>query len=57
MHVVLDAAGGHPVVGDEFTVFGAGGSSATDLAEAIGTVGEEIVLRISPLVPRVYLGD
>ena len=31
--------------------------SATDLAEAIGTIGEEIALRISPLVGREYLGD
>ena len=28
--------------------------SATDLAETIGTIGEEIALRVSPLVPRTY---
>lgn len=38
----------------QVTVFGDGAASATDLAEAIGTVGEEILLRVSPLVPRVY---
>ncbi|MGC5223143.1 alanine racemase [Micromonospora sp. DT81.3] len=38
--------------GDEVVVFGAGGSSATDLAEKIGTVGEEILVRVSPTVPR-----
>ncbi len=39
------------------TVFGPGAASATDLAEAIGTVGEELLVRVSPLVPRVYRGD
>ncbi len=43
-------------LGDEVTIFGAGASSATDLAEAIGTVGEEILVRVSPLVPRSYRG-
>jgi alanine racemase len=33
-------------------VFGAGGASATDLAETIETVGEEILVRVSPTVPR-----
>lgn len=42
-------------VGDEVIVFGPGGASATDLAESIGTVGEEILVRVSPQVPRVYL--
>ena len=41
-------------VGDLVTVYGdadSGAMSATDLAETIGTIGEEIALRISPLVP------
>lgn len=45
-------------VGDEVAVFGpgdAGESSPTTLAEAIGTVGEEPVLRVSPLIPRVLV--
>jgi len=45
-------------VGDEVAVFGPGASgesSATTLAEAIGTVGEEPVLRVSPLIPRVLV--
>lgn len=45
-------------VGDEVTVYGDGrdGSlGATGLAEQIGTIGEEIVTRLSPRVPRVYL--
>jgi len=47
------------VVGDEVEIFGdpaAGVPSATDLAEAIDTVGEEILLRLSPRVPRVWVG-
>jgi len=45
-------------VGDEVAVFGPGTlgePSVTTLAEAIGTVGEEIIVRVSPLVPRVYI--
>ena len=44
-------------VGDSVTVFGPGTrgeGSSTDLAELIGTIGEEIAVRVSPLVPRVY---
>ena len=44
-------------VGDLVTVYGdadSGARSATDLAETIGTIGEEIALRVSPLVPRNY---
>ena len=45
-------------VGDAVTVFGGGDNekSPTDLAEAIGSVGEEILVRLSPLVPRLYEG-
>jgi alanine racemase len=42
---------------DTVTIFGAGArgeGSSTDLAELIGTIGEEIAVRVSPLVPRVY---
>ncbi|MCP2636868.1 alanine racemase [Microbacterium sp. HD4P20] len=45
---------------DIVTFFGPGrrGEQATtDLAELIGTIGEEIAVRISPLVPRHYDGD
>ena len=42
-------------VDDIVSVFGGVDTpSATDLAESIDTIGEEIVLRVSPLVPRVY---
>ncbi|WP_314452330.1 alanine racemase [uncultured Microbacterium sp.] len=41
--------------GDEIVVFGRGAlHSATDLAEMIDTIGEEISLRVSPSLPRVY---
>ncbi|MFT4305864.1 MAG: alanine racemase [Microbacterium sp.] len=45
-------------VGDEVAVFGPGAlgeQTATTLAEAIGTVGEEILVRVSPLIPREYV--
>lgn len=45
--------------GDTVTIFGAadtGALSATDIAERIDTIGEEIVLRVSPLIPRTYRG-
>jgi alanine racemase len=54
-HVVVDAWP-DAAEGDEVMVFGPGGASATDLAETIDSVGEEILVRVSPLVPRVYRG-
>jgi len=45
-------------IGDEVVVFGPGSHgapSATTLAEAIDTVGEEILVRVSPLSPRTNL--
>lgn len=45
-------------IGDLVTLFGgSGGPSATDLAEAIDSIGEEIAVRVSPLVPRTYAGS
>jgi alanine racemase len=43
-------------VGDVVTIFGGAENekSPTDLAEAIGSVGEEILVRLSPLVARRY---
>lgn len=41
------------VVGQTLTILGPDAVSATDLAEHIHTVGEEILTRISPLIPRV----
>ncbi|MHC3000249.1 alanine racemase [Microbacterium sp. HJ5] len=45
--------------GDAVIVYGPGDEgegSATDLAERIGTIGEELAVRVSPLVPRIYSG-
>lgn len=45
-------------LGDPVDVFGPGERgerSATTLAEAIGTIGEEILLRVSPRIPRIHL--
>jgi len=43
--------------GDVVAVYGpgdAGEGTPTDLAELIGTIGEEIAVRVSPLIPRTY---
>lgn len=51
--------GNRPVAeGDEVVLFGggAGDPSAEDWATATGTIGYEIVTRIGPRVPRVYVG-
>ncbi|MFE5409686.1 alanine racemase [Microbacterium sp. NPDC056569] len=53
----LVAAWPGAVVGDAVAVYGpgaAGEPGATDLAEIIGTIGEEIALRVSPLLERRY---
>ncbi|WP_137843538.1 alanine racemase [Microbacterium sp. 2FI] len=45
--------------GDVVVIYGPGAngeSSATDLAESIDTIGEEIAVRVSPLVTRSYAG-
>lgn len=41
-------------IGDEVVIYGSGASSSTDLGELIGSIGEEIAVRISPLVERRY---
>lgn len=46
--------------GDIVTIWGPGEQherSATDLAEAIATIGEELAVRVSPLIPRSYAGE
>ncbi|MGI6877716.1 alanine racemase [Microbacterium sp. gxy059] len=45
-------------IGDEVIVFGPGTRgepTPTDLGELIGTVGEEPLLRLSPLIPRIAI--
>lgn len=54
-HMTLDPWPG-AAAGDEVTVFGPDAASATDLGETIDSVGEEILVRVSPLVPRIYRG-
>ena len=49
-----------PVAGDEAVLFGPGDGgtpTAADWAQAVGTIGYEIVTRIGPRVPRVYSGE
>jgi alanine racemase len=48
-----------PAAGDEAVLFGAGDAgepTAQDWAQAVGTIGYEIVTRVGPRVPRVYSG-
>lgn len=56
--LLADTAGAEVRPGAPVTVFGsgAGAISATRWAEAIDTIGEEIVLRLDTRIPRVYLG-
>ncbi|HEX4788537.1 MAG TPA: alanine racemase [Actinospica sp.] len=47
-----------PAAGDEAVLFGpgdGGAPTAQDWARAVGTIGYEIVTRVGPRVPRVYL--
>ncbi|MBB1254137.1 alanine racemase [Streptomyces sp. OF3] len=56
---VVDLGGDTAEVGDEAVLFGPGDRgepTAEDWARAIGTIGYEIVTRIGPRVPRVYVG-
>ncbi|PVE65361.1 alanine racemase [Microbacterium testaceum] len=44
--------------GDEVAVFGRDALySATDLAELVDTIGEEVALRVSPVIERVYISS
>ena len=56
---MLDLGDDGADVGDEVVLFGAGddGSpTAQDWADATGTISYEIVARVGPRVPRVYVG-
>jgi alanine racemase len=47
-------------IGDVVTIWGPGEhgeGSATDLAEPIDTIGEELAVRVSPLIARSYAGE
>jgi len=57
---VLDLGDDPAEAGDEVTLFGPGDGgepTAQDWAEATGTISYEIVTRIGPRVPRVYVGS
>ena len=43
--------------GDEVTIFGQGGMSATELADAVGTINYEVVCRPTGRTEREYIGD
>jgi alanine racemase len=56
--LVLDLGDDDVAVGDEVVLFGPGddgGPTAQDWAEATGTISYEIVTRVGPRVPRVYV--
>jgi alanine racemase len=58
--LVVDCGRGSPVtVGDEVVLLGRQGDAevrAEEWAERLGTIGYEIVTRMGPRVPRVYVG-
>lgn len=52
-------AGGEVVAGDQVYLFGPGADGEPTLqewADTLGTIGEEIVVRLSPLITRRYVG-
>jgi alanine racemase len=56
---VLDLGEDDAKVGDEVVLFGPGSDgepTAQDWADATGTISYEIVTRVGPRVPRVYVG-
>jgi alanine racemase len=57
--LVLDLGEDDARVGDEVVLFGPGNDgepTAQDWADATGTISYEIVARVGPRVPRVYVG-
>jgi alanine racemase len=57
---VLDVGDDAAAAGDEVVLFGPGDDgapTAQDWADATGTISYEIVTRVGPRVPRVYLGE
>jgi alanine racemase len=57
---VVDLGDDHASLGDEVVLFGPGDRgepTAQDWADALGTINYEIVARIGPRIPRVYLGE
>lgn len=57
---VLDVGDDEMAAGDEVVLFGpgdAGEPTATEWAQALGTISYEIVTRLGPRVPRAYAGE
>ena len=54
--LVVDVGDDDVAAGDEVVVFGDGGVSAQEWADALGTISYEVVTRIAPRVPRRYVG-
>ena len=54
--VMVDVRGIQVQAGDEVEILGPN-QSATDLAQAAGTIGYEILTGIGQRVPRLYLKD
>jgi len=58
--LVLDLGDDDAAVGDQVVLFGPGDDgepTAQDWADATGTISYEIVTRVGPRVPRVYVGE
>lgn len=58
--VVVDLDGDEAAAGDEVVMFGdarRGHPTASDWADACGTIGYEIVTRLGPRVPRIAVGS
>ncbi|MDP9183042.1 MAG: alanine racemase, partial [Actinomycetota bacterium] len=51
---VVDCGDSDVAPGDEVVLFGPGGPTVQEWAEAVGTIDYEIVTRIGPRVPREY---
>jgi alanine racemase len=54
--VVVDVGDDPVVAGDEVLLFGGGGPTVQEWAEALGTIDYEIVTRVGARVPRCYSG-
>ena len=55
--LVLDVGDDDVRPGDEVVLFGEGGPTALEWAEATGTIDYEIVTRVGARVPRSYVGE
>ncbi|WP_193510055.1 alanine racemase [Cryobacterium sp. BB736] len=58
LRTIIDVTGSEVSVGDQVTLFGdgsAGEATTQEWADAMGTIGEELVLRVSSRVPRHYV--